>query len=181
MKITCLENLSFIYINVFILFMDRHFFVMCIWNKDQPFYPLTTVRYVGDLFNSQDDVENNFKVILTFIAEWLTNNRLFTNCYIRIKSSKYRFWNSNAKYVVVWRPDRFEHRCQIAQLVTHLTRDLGGLDSVPWPNLGTDRLTSTKERAWGDPRSRRSFTEEECDGQTGSNTGSDSSVGRGPD
>lgn len=111
--------------------MDIYFFIMCIWNKVQPFYPLTTVRYVGNLFNSQDDVENNFKVILTFIAEWLTNNRLFTNCYIRIKSNKYRFWNSNAKYVVVWRPDRFEHRCQIAQLVTHLTRDLGGLDSNP--------------------------------------------------
>lgn len=64
-----MENLIYICINVFILFMDRYFFSMCIWNKVQPFYPLTTVRYVGDLFNSQDDVENNFKVILTFIAE----------------------------------------------------------------------------------------------------------------
>lgn len=68
-KSTCLENLIYICINVFILFMDIYFFIMCIWNKVQPFYPLTTVRYVGNLFNSQDDVENNLKVILTFIAE----------------------------------------------------------------------------------------------------------------
>ena len=34
----------------------------------QPFDPLTTVRYVEDLFNSQDNIESSFMIILTFIA-----------------------------------------------------------------------------------------------------------------